>query len=366
MKNGKLFIILAVVLGIGTVFTIVKNNASPSLSAAQKATPDKVEKIDLNSLLPKLSVTECSGTDYDNCIYDSNTFGSATARPILLNDNLDYIYQSADKFVVAENAELDYECIGTKTYFRDSTSEPEISWSSTGGSAPYERVSMEGEIDFSDRKKLDAFQLICLDHDRADDGSWAGMAVWSYFDKDIEVNEAPISGSISMGKDKLVEGEPVSFSVQASDPNGQSVSYEWSNGDTGSSAKYLFDSSGEKKVSVTVSDGYKSVEEEVSFEVEEKNKPPVIGSVEGPDKVKVGEAFTVSIQASDPNGDDLSISWSNGGTGSSAEYVFDSRGQKTISVEVSDGRLSSTETFSLVVEEKSFWEKLRGFFQGLF
>jgi phage baseplate assembly protein gpV len=194
---------------------------------------------------------------------------------------------------------------------------------------------------------------------------------WSENKGSIEVvapNRKPSISSVSV-PGEVAKGEEFTASVQASDPDGDLLSIEWGNGETGDEASYSFDEVGEQTVSVTVSDGEASVSESITLEVIEGNSAPKIDQVILKDEVPLNEELTAVVDASDPDGDQLSYEWSNGDTGSEASFNFESTGLKTVSVTVSDGDKSVSKSGSVSVvepEEPGIIEKVLGFFEGLF
>jgi len=83
------------------------------------------------------------------------------------------------------------------------------------------------------------------------------------------------------------------------------------------------------------------------------NTPPTV-SVDAPEAFEDEEEFTVSASASDPDGQELSYSWSNGETGRSATYQFARSGvERELSVTVSDGLDSVTESATVEVVDDS-------------
>jgi hypothetical protein len=115
-------------------------------------------------------------------------------------------------------------------------------------------------------------------------------------------------------------------------------------------------------VSAYVTDGIETVEIgyfHVNVTVE--NTAPVIGEggITGPaEEVKEGESFTLSVSATDGQGDDLTYTWTQNmdtsweKTGASITVEDLEPGTYTFTVTVSDGTLSDTETFSVTIAEK--------------
>jgi hypothetical protein len=146
--------------------------------------------------------------------------------------------------------------------------------------------------------------------------------------------------------------------ADASDPDGDPLTYSWDSGGNGSitgsggSVTYTAPSTpGSYIVSVTVSDGAESVTGKVVVVVEEDpNSPPVIQSIiANPSSVYPGGSSNLIVDATDGDGDTLTISWDSGGngsitgSGSSVTYAAPSTpGSYVLSVTVDDGTDSVT------------------------
>jgi len=78
------------------------------------------------------------------------------------------------------------------------------------------------------------------------------------------------------------------------------------------------------------------------------NSEPVVEGLSVPGNVTVGESVTISVSASDLDGQELSYYWGNGGRGSEAVYEFGEVGLRTVSVTVGDGLVNVSE--SVVVD----------------
>jgi len=94
------------------------------------------------------------------------------------------------------------------------------------------------------------------------------------------------------------------------------------------------------------------------------NNAPVVESVSGPRNVTVGESVNYTAEAFDQDEDNLDISWSNGETGKTATYSFNSSGEKTVSVTVDDGFSQSSKRIQ-VDAENSFFGSVFRFFEGI-
>lgn len=100
------------------------------------------------------------------------------------------------------------------------------------------------------------------------------------------------------------------------------------------------------------------------------NKPPEVQSIDAPVVVNTSETFRIQVQASDPEGQSLSYSWSNGKSGESIILSYEEAGVKELDVEVSDGEKSVTSTVRVKVRSSEVVVDPKqpddvGFFQGL-
>lgn len=82
--------------------------------------------------------------------------------------------------------------------------------------------------------------------------------------------------------------------------------------------------------------------------------------VDGPRNVTVGESVEYTVQT--PDSDSISVSWSNGESGESATYSWDSTGEKTVEVTVDNGVSEKSESIVVNVEDRSFLESVYGIF----
>lgn len=99
------------------------------------------------------------------------------------------------------------------------------------------------------------------------------------------------------------------------------------------------------------------------------NEPSTVESLDGPRELTVKELATYSVQVSNPDGDETSISWSNGDTGESATYLWNSTGIKTVSVTLDDSFDEKTRTVQVDVVQlpkpPNPLEALSNFFSNL-
>lgn len=163
-------------------------------------------------------------------------------------------------------------------------------------------------------------------------------------------NEPPtieLSASTTRGTAPLT----VSFSAEASDPDGDPLAYSWTFGngeraEGNSSQTIVYDEPGEYTTVVTVSDGLSERRASVRVQVDPPAEPPVANT---PPSVSVSATpltgsvplrVTLEAEASDADGDDLSYLWDFGdGTISGdnpAVHVYGEAGTYTAAVTVSD------------------------------
>ncbi len=114
----------------------------------------------------------------------------------------------------------------------------------------------------------------------------------------------------------------LSFTVTASDPDGDGLTFSASNVPTGASFNPstrvfnwtpAFGDAGNYNVTFTVTDDGSPAEsdsETVTITVGNVNRPPVLGTI-GSKSVDEGDLLTFTVTASDPDGDGLTFSASN-------------------------------------------------------
>ena len=149
-----------------------------------------------------------------------------------------------------------------------------------------------------------------------------------------DVNHPPVLNSI--GAKSVEEGNLVTFTVTASDPDGDGLTFSASNLPSGASfntSSHVFSwtpgfgSAGNYNVTFTVTDNGSPAEsdsETVTITVGNVNRPPVLGTI-GSKSVDEGNLVTFTVTASDPDGDGLTFSASNlpsGATFNPSSRVF--------------------------------------------
>ena len=162
-------------------------------------------------------------------------------------------------------------------------------------------------------------------------------------------------------------GASVSLDATASDPDGDPLDYSWSGSgsfedeeslDTKWTAPAAQSSDRRYTLTVTVSDGSLSADASVSITVRRANRRPTVMIDTAAQTVDGGASVSLDATASDPDGDPLDYSWSGSGsfedeesldTKWTAPAAQSSDRRYTLTVTVSDGSLSATDSVSMTV-----------------
>ena len=124
------------------------------------------------------------------------------------------------------------------------------------------------------------------------------------------VNGPPLLGSIANITKN--EGETITISPTATDPDGDDLTYTYSGWMTSNSYTTNFTDAGTHKVTVTVSDDEEGHQDSqvVTITVDDVNQPPVLGFIADITKNE-GETITISPTATDPDftSDQVTLEW---------------------------------------------------------
>lgn len=159
-------------------------------------------------------------------------------------------------------------------------------------------------------------------------------------------------------------GETFTYAVEATDPDGDDLTYSLL---TGSPPLYIDENSGvitwtptvtgSFEVVVEVSDGELSDTDSFSITVSEPpNQAPVISSVPVT-SVILGETYSYTVVASDPENDDLTYTLTTSptdmeiSTAGVISWAPTATGSEDVVVEVSDGSESATQYFTITVNK---------------
>lgn len=177
------------------------------------------------------------------------------------------------------------------------------------------------------------------------------------------VNRAPLLAPIGSKTGK--EGDTLTFTVSASDPDGDPLTFSAANLPTG--ATFIdrmfrwtpaFDQAGTYPgVQFTVTDGSLTASEAITLTIADANNPPVLAPI-GAKTGKEGELLTFQVTATDPDGNPLVYAAANlpaGATFSDQVFrwvpTFEQAGMYPgVRFEVTDGTLSVSEEITIVIE----------------
>ncbi|MDP7323450.1 MAG: Ig-like domain-containing protein, partial [Candidatus Woesearchaeota archaeon] len=105
----------------------------------------------------------------------------------------------------------------------------------------------------------------------------------------------------------------------------------------------------EYKVKIIASDGENTVEQDVILVVLPKNKAPSI-TIEDSFTIEEGETLTLTPKVGDPEGGEVSVSYSGWMTSAERSTDFDDAGEFSVTITASDGVMKSSKTVSVTVK----------------
>jgi hypothetical protein len=168
----------------------------------------------------------------------------------------------------------------------------------------------------------------------------------------LHVNQAPIIEGVP-DTVTAVETEIVTLNPKVSDPNGEKVTVTFSEPfDSKGIWKTKIGDAGTIKASIVASDGQSTTKKEVNVVITKKNTAPVLKKINDI-TVNEGETITLPIDATDREGDKLEVTvkgWMNSPTYAT---TYDDAGVYSVTVTVSDGELSTEQTFKVTVLDKN-------------
>ena len=150
---------------------------------------------------------------------------------------------------------------------------------------------------------------------------------------------------------EVVEGQKISFpNLKAVDPDGDKLTYKFSKplNERGEWQTKVGDA-GDYKVTIMVSDGKNNASQEVLIKVNPANRAPKI-DVAKELKVKEGELVTLDVRLTDPDGDSVKLDISGWMTDKTKQTTFEDSGTHQVVLKATDGKLSSTETLRVIVQ----------------
>jgi len=160
-------------------------------------------------------------------------------------------------------------------------------------------------------------------------------------------NAAPVIEDIAAIT--VTAGDTVTLEPVVSDADGDEITISYSGWMTESSIVTSADDIGAQTVTITASDGKAETTKTVSVTVEKVNHAPVLAELSTV-TVKEGELVELSASASDEDGDDITITFSEPlDADGKWQTAIDDAGTYTITVTASDGKLSDEKTVAIVV-----------------
>ncbi|MGE0681329.1 MAG: PKD domain-containing protein, partial [Candidatus Binatia bacterium] len=144
------------------------------------------------------------------------------------------------------------------------------------------------------------------------------------------------------------------------DPDGNSLTYAWNFGDgttaTGALVTHTYQLAGMYTVTLTVSDGQSTDSDTTTVVVTPVSVPnlPPLAKAGAPQTIKPGAPVTLSgAGCTDPDGDPLSYQWQFGdgatGSGMTVTHVYTTPGFYTVTLTVSDGHASTSDSTLVTV-----------------
>ncbi len=169
---------------------------------------------------------------------------------------------------------------------------------------------------------------------------------------DVMMEEPPATPAADMPRKTVVEGELVSFpNLRATDPDGDTIAYTFTPPlDVAGKWQTKVGDVGEYRVTITASDGKNSVSQIVIIEVTPKNRPPQIKFAAKEIKVKEGDTVTLGIQATDPDGDKVTLTYDGWMSTDTYKTTNTDAGFHEVIAIASDGTSTVRETIRVVVE----------------
>ncbi len=173
-----------------------------------------------------------------------------------------------------------------------------------------------------------------------------GSSLADAFNYDDENTAPQLDSGPSSSAQSPLEGEEITFTVPASDPDGDDLKISWDFGDgssgSGDSVVHAFAAAGTYTVTVTVSDGSTSVSDSLSQMVFSPTAPNITtGPTASPNPAVVDNAVLLTAAGSNAAGDPITLSWdfgdgTPGETGDSVKHTFAATGDYTVVVTATD------------------------------
>ncbi|VVB80775.1 Cadherin-like protein [uncultured archaeon] len=150
---------------------------------------------------------------------------------------------------------------------------------------------------------------------------------------------------------EVVEGETVSFpNLKAVDPDGDKIEYTFSAPlDNRGRWETKEGDAGDHIVTITASDGTNTVSQKVLIRVNPKNKAPVI-EITDPVEAEEGQTITLEPTITDPEGDEVTVTYSGWMNSSTKELGYDDSGNHKVIITATDGKATAAKEFIVSVK----------------
>lgn len=159
---------------------------------------------------------------------------------------------------------------------------------------------------------------------------------------------------------EIDEGDTVSLNPVVTDPDNDEVEVEFSGWMTSSTKKTASGDAGEHTVTITASDGKETASTTVSIKVNKVNRAPQIDSLSDI-TVDEGDTVSVSVTASDPDGDDVEVSFSEPlDANGEWDTEMGDAGKYLVKVTASDGEADAEDSFYITVKSLNAAPVLEG------
>jgi hypothetical protein len=276
--------------------------------------------------------------EFDEYIdYNPGNVGPHTVYVRVQDEIGDYSDWASMAFTTLNHAPTVSSISGDSSGYRDV----EYSWSATGSDAEDDSLTYEWYVDgtyesggsslsytFDSGDALGSHEIKVRVKDVI--GDYSGYSTLT-FNLMEEPNNPPTVGAVS-GPTSGYRDVEYSWSATGSDPDGDSIIYYWYVDGTyesgGSSLSYTFDSGdalGSHEIKVRVKDpedAYSSYSTLTFTLTDAPNDPPTISEITGPNSATIGDNCTFTASATDPDGDDVTITWYINGTSQTAGESF--------------------------------------------
>ncbi len=159
-----------------------------------------------------------------------------------------------------------------------------------------------------------------------------------------DVEDKPAETSVAdLPKKEVVEGELVNFpNLKAVDPDGDPITYTFTKplNEKGEWRTKEGDA-GQYQVTITASDGVNTITQQLLILVKPRNRPPVI-SLEEPVEITEGQNLTLKFNTSDPDGDNVTVTYSGFMTSPSKFVDYNESGLRKVVLTATDGKTTVT------------------------